>query len=42
MSLIVAGYKVGEEDGDEHGEAVRDLARHLEDDDAEGEQTSFF
>ena len=37
MSLIVAGYEVCKEDGDEHGEAVRDLARHLEDDHADGE-----
>ena len=35
LSLIVAGYEVCEEDRDEHGEAVRDLASHLEDDDAD-------
>ena len=39
LSLIVAGYEVCEEDRDEHGEAVRDLARHLEYDDA-GERFS--
>ena len=34
--LIVIRDEVCEEDGDEHGEAVRDLASHLEDDDADG------
>ena len=34
--LIVSGDEVSKEDRDEHGEAVRDLARHLEHDDADG------